>query len=95
MEKHHGFAYKDAIDDWCDITGLDDEKRGQRYTLRKRLEGDAAIYKKILDRDSLKSKEDGATYFKRTLRPFFVRAAQMSSSTALKVLGQILRSTLL
>ena len=32
------FAYEDAIDDWCDITELDDEKRG--LALRNRLEGD-------------------------------------------------------
>ena len=67
------FAYEDAIDDWCDITELDDEKRGP--ALRNRLEGDAAIYKKILDRDALKSKEEGVTYFKRTLRPFFVKGS--------------------
>ena len=66
-------AYEDAIDDWCDITELDDEKRGP--ALRNRLEGDAAIYKKILDRDALKSKEEGVTYFKRTLRPFFVKGS--------------------
>ena len=67
------FAYEDAIDDWCDITELDDEKRGP--ALHNRLEGDAAIYKKILDRDALKSKEEGVTYFKRTPRPFFVKGS--------------------
>ena len=77
------FAYEDAIDDWCDITELDDEKRGP--ALHYRLEGDAAIYKKILDRDALKKKDEGVLYFKRTLRPFFVKV---------KVLDQILRSTL-
>ena len=66
-------AYEDAIDDWRDITEQDDEKRGP--ALRNRLEGDAAIYKKILDRDALKSKEEGVTYFKRTLRPFFVKGS--------------------
>ena len=64
------FAYEDAIDDWCDITELDDEKRGP--ALRNRLEGDA---KTILDRDALKYKEEGVLYFKRTLRPFFVKGS--------------------
>ena len=54
------FAYEDAIDDWCDITELDDEKRGPAF--RNRLEGFAAIYKTILDRDSLMIMEDGVTY---------------------------------
>eukprot|EP00439_Symbiodinium_sp_Y106_P051909 s4449_g6.t3 len=31
------FAYEDAIDDWCDVTGLDNQKRGP--ALRNRLEG--------------------------------------------------------
>ena len=66
-------ADEDAIDDWCDITELDDEKRGP--ALRNRLEGDAAIYKKILDRDALKNKDEGVLYFKRTLRPFFVKGS--------------------
>ena len=35
------FAYEDAIDDWCDITELDNDKRGP--ALRNRLEGEAAI----------------------------------------------------
>ena len=35
------FAYEDAIDDWCDITELDADKRGP--ALRNRLEGEAAM----------------------------------------------------
>ena len=31
--------------DWCDITELEDEKRGQ--ALRNHLEGEAAVYKRI------------------------------------------------
>ena len=38
------FAYEDAIDDWCGITELDNDKRGP--ALRNRLEGEAAIHKK-------------------------------------------------
>ena len=41
------FAFEDAIDDWCDITELEAEKRGP--ALRNRLEGDAAQYKRLLD----------------------------------------------
>ena len=66
------FAFEDAIDDWCDITELDEEKRVP--ALRNRLEGDAAIYKKILGRDAL-NKDEGVLYFKRTLRPFFVKGS--------------------
>ena len=33
------FAFEDAIDDWCDITELEAERRGP--ALRNRLEGDA------------------------------------------------------
>ncbi|CAE7488828.1 unnamed protein product, partial [Symbiodinium pilosum] len=58
-----------TCDDWCDITELDDEKRGP--ALRDRLEGGAAIYKKILETDALKNKEEGVLCFKRTLRLFF------------------------
>ena len=56
------FAFEDAVDDWCDITELEPEKRGP--ALRNRLEGEAAIYKRLLDREALKNKEDGVRYFK-------------------------------
>ena len=36
------FAFEDAIDDWCDITDLEPEKRGP--ALRNRLEGEAQQY---------------------------------------------------
>ena len=61
------FAFEDAIDNWRDITELDDDRRGPAF--RNRLEGDATIYKKILDRDQLKSKQDGVACFKGTMRP--------------------------
>ena len=70
------FSYEDAIDDWCDITELEDEKRGP--ALRNRLEGEAAVYKRVLDRDSLKANEPpgaGVDYFKRVLRPYFVKGS--------------------
>ena len=45
--------------------------------LRNRLEGEAAVYKRLLDRDELRQpNERGVEYFKRTLRPHFVKGAQ-------------------
>ena len=65
------FAYVDAIDDWCDITELDNDKR--RPALRNRLEGEAAIHKRLLHRDRLKDPNNGVKYFKSFLRPVFVK----------------------
>ena len=65
------FAYEDAIDDWCDITELDNDKKGP--ALRNRLECEAAIYKRLLDRDRLKDPNNGVKYFKSFLRPLFVK----------------------
>ena len=67
------FAYEDAIDDWCDITELDGDKRGP--ALRNRLEGEAGIHKRLLDRDRLKDPNNGVKYFKSFLRPLFVKGA--------------------
>ena len=69
------FAFEDAIDDWCDITELESEKWGP--ALRNRLEGEASVYKRLLDRDDLGQPNGrGVDYFKRTLRPHFVKGAQ-------------------
>ena len=69
------FAFEDAIDDWCDITELESEKWGP--ALRNRLEGEAAVYKRLLDRDELRQPNGrGVDYFKRMLRPHFVKGAQ-------------------
>ena len=59
------FAYEEAIDDWCDVTELDADKRGP--ALRNRLDGEAAVYKSLFDRDSLKEAATGVEYFKNTL----------------------------
>eukprot|EP00439_Symbiodinium_sp_Y106_P068830 s1091_g11.t1 len=64
---------QDAIDGWCDITELDNDKRGP--ALRNRLEGEAAIHKRLLDRDRLKDPNNGVKYFKSFLRPLFVKGA--------------------
>ena len=68
------FTFEDAIDDWCDITELEAEKRGP--ALRNRLEGDAAQYKRLLDREMLRDPNEGVNYFKRFLRPHFIKGAQ-------------------
>eukprot|EP00435_Cladocopium_sp_Y103_P027357 s1108_g6.t1 len=68
------FAFEDALDDWCDITELESEKCGP--ALRNRLEGHAAAYKRLLDRDRLRGGNEGVSYFKRTFRPHFIEGAQ-------------------
>ena len=68
------FASEDALDDWCDITELEPEKPGP--ALRNRLEGDALQYKRLLDRDMLRDPNEGVNYFKRFLRPHFIKGAQ-------------------
>ena len=60
------FAYEEAIEDWCDITELEPDKRGP--ALRNRLEGDAAVYRPLLDRDLLRDAITGVKYFKDNLR---------------------------
>ena len=68
------FAFEDAIDDWCDITELEAEKWGP--ALRNRLEGEASVFKRLLDREELRQPNGREEYFKRTLRPHFVKGAQ-------------------
>ena len=69
------FAFEDAVDDWCDVTELEAEKWGP--ALRNRLEGEASVLKRLLNREELRQPHGrGVEYFKRTLRPHFVRGAQ-------------------
>ena len=58
------FAFKDALDDWCDITELEKEKREPART--NHLEGDATIYKRLLDKDMLNNPDEGLKYFRRS-----------------------------
>ncbi len=58
------FAYEEAIDDWCDITEISKEK--QAPALRNWLEGEAAIYKPLLNRERLRDAAEGVRYFKNT-----------------------------
>ncbi len=70
------FAYEELIEEFLDITVLDDEKIGP--ALRSRLIGDAAVYKPLFDREQLKTgdKERVVEYFKSVLRPNFVKGSQ-------------------
>ena len=69
------FAFEDAIDDWFDITELESEKWGP--ALRNRLEGEASVFNRLLDREDLRQPNGrGVEYFKRTLRPHFVKGAR-------------------
>ena len=69
------FAFEDAIDDWCDITELESEKWGP--ALRNRLEGEASVFKRLLDREQLRQPNGrGVENFKRTLRPHFVKGGR-------------------
>ena len=68
------FAYEEAVDDWCDITELDPDKRGP--ALRNRLTDDALVYKPLLDRDLLRDPATGVKYFKDQMRPHFVKGSQ-------------------
>ena len=72
--KNQFFAFEDAIDGWCDITELEPEKRGP--ALRNRLEGEASQCKRLLNEELLRDPNNGANYFKRFLRPHFIKGAQ-------------------
>ena len=67
------FQYEELIDDWLDLTTLDADKHGP--ALKNRLMGEAAVYKSLLDRDVLKTR-DGVKHFKEVLRPNFVKGTQ-------------------
>ena len=61
-------VYEDTIDDWCDITELDNDKRGPASTKPSRR-------KRLLDRERLKDPNNGVKYFKNFLRSLFVKGA--------------------
>ena len=67
------FQYEELVDDWVDLTTLQDDKHGP--ALKNRLVGEAAVYKSLLDRDILKTNL-GVQHFKAILRPNFVKGAQ-------------------
>ena len=70
------FEFEDLIDDWVNITTLSAEKLGP--SLKNALTGNAEYYKKMLDNEQLRRERNGITYFKETLRPYFVKGACFS-----------------
>ena len=67
------FKYEELIDDWLDLTVLGAGNRGP--ALKNRLVGDAEMYKRLLDRQSLRA-ANGVKYFRDTLRLHFIKRAQ-------------------
>ena len=67
------FEFEDLIDDWVNITTLTAEKLGP--SLKNALTGNAEYYEKMLDNEQLRHERNGITYFKETLRPYFVKGA--------------------
>ena len=68
------FTYEEAIEDWCDLTELDPDKLGP--ALKQRLEGEAAVYKPLMDRYLLRVPAAGVSYFINLVRPHLVKGAQ-------------------
>ena len=66
------FKYEELIENWSDLTVLEETNRGP--ALRNRLVGDAEIHKGLLNRESLRA-TDGVKYFRNTLRPHFIKGA--------------------
>ena len=67
------FRYEELIDDWLDLTLIEAEERGSAP--KNRLVGDAALYKGLLNRESLTA-ADGVKFFRGRLRPHFIKGAQ-------------------
>ena len=70
------FAFEDGTGDWCDIartrkTSTGFEEQIGRWSI--------SVQKTILDRDLLRDPKDGVSYFKRFLRPHFIKGAQTCS----------------
>ena len=66
------FKYEELIENWLDLTVLEETKRGP--ALKNRLVGDAEMHKGLLNRESLRA-TDGVKYFRNTLRPHFIKGA--------------------
>ena len=68
------FRYEDAVDEWVTLTSVEKpEKWGP--LLSSRLIDDAAIYRNMLDPTLLQDPVNGVEYFKKTLRPYFVKGS--------------------
>ena len=73
------FEYEQLIDDRCDITTLDEEKR--RPSLKTKLSGIASMQKEALDRTKLASKS-GVECFKKKMHPFFVKGERFLGTSS-------------
>ncbi|CAE7789258.1 Trank1 [Symbiodinium sp. KB8] len=67
------FEYEQLVDGWCDITTLEETNRGT--SRKRRLSGLATVQKEALDRDR-RCSANGVKYFKKEMRPFFVKGEQ-------------------
>ena len=66
------FKYEKLIDDWLDLTVLEERKRGT--PLKNGLFGDAKMHKGLLNRESVRA-EDGVKYF-RDITPFHQKSSE-------------------
>ena len=53
---------------------MEPKKRGP--ALRNSFKGEAAVYKRLLNRELLRDLKHGVNYFKRFVRPHFIKGAQ-------------------
>jgi hypothetical protein len=68
------FQFEERVDEWCDITTLTPRRRGPM--LKSRLCGLAEKYKPFLDRELLTDPITGVSYFKNTMREFFIKGSE-------------------
>ena len=68
------FEYEQLVEDWVALTTIEPARQGP--SLKTRLTGLAEKYKELLDNNRLKDPEQGVEYFKRFLRPYFVKGVQ-------------------
>ena len=66
--------YEQLVDDWVALTTIEPARQGP--SLKTRLTGLAEKCKELLDNNRLKDLEQGVEYFKRFLRPYFVKGVQ-------------------
>ena len=68
------FEYEQLVDDWVALTAI--QAARQRPALKTRLTGLAEKYKQLLENEQLEEPDTGVEYFKRFLRPYFVKGNQ-------------------
>ena len=68
------FEYEQLVDDWVALTTIEPARQGP--SLKTRLSRIAEKYKELLDNERLRDPDQGVEYFKRFLRPYFVKGVQ-------------------